>query len=79
MHMMTWTVLVTITPGVLQLVMVLGLPEYVSSTTSHDHKRAYNNRSTINTGGALHQHSNLTQAKSPPGLNLILSWYSHGP
>ena len=29
---------------------VSGLTEYVASTTSHDHKRPYNDRSLINTG-----------------------------
>ena len=60
---------------------VLGLPEYVASTTSHDHKRAYNDRSSIDRGGALHQDLNLTQAKSLPGLNVTLSLtgYPHEP
>ena len=30
---------------------VLGLPEYVTSTTNHDHKRPYNDRFLIDTGG----------------------------
>ena len=40
-----------------RIVEVLGLSEYVASTTSHDHKWTYNDRSLINTGGALRQDS----------------------
>jgi hypothetical protein len=56
-----------------------GLPEYVASTTSHDHKRAYN-------GTVLNRHrrghyvrpQTIMQAKILPGLDLtkLTSWYS---
>ena len=36
---------------------MLGLPGYVAITTSHDHKRAYNDRSSIDIGGALRHES----------------------
>jgi hypothetical protein len=32
------------------IVQVLGLPEYVDSTTTHDHRQLYNDRSLIDTG-----------------------------
>ena len=53
---------------------VSGLPEYVASTTSHDHKRPYNDRSSIDTDGASttrqtcwlnHQRHNPCPAQSP--------------
>ena len=46
-----------------RIVEVLGLSEYVASTTSHDHKWPYNDRSLINTGGALRQDSILDVSK----------------
>ena len=38
---------------------VSGLPGYMASTISHDHKRPYNDWSLIDTGGALRQDSIL--------------------
>ena len=42
---------------------VSGLPEYVTSTTSHNHKHPYNDRSLIDTGRALRQDSILDASK----------------
>jgi hypothetical protein len=55
----------------------LGLPEYVASTCKNLDPRANNERSLIDTGRALCQDSNLTQAKSPLSLNLTLSLTGH--
>ena len=39
---------------------VSGLPEYVASTTSHDHKQPYNDRSLIDTDGTKHDQATLS-------------------
>jgi hypothetical protein len=50
---------------------MLDLPEYVASTTNHDHKNSPDNeRSLINSAGSLLLASNWAQAHIPSGLDL---------
>jgi hypothetical protein len=60
------------------LAQVLGLPEYVASTASHDHKQAVQ-RTVLNRHrrGRYVRPQTTTQAKIPPGLDLriLTSWY----
>jgi hypothetical protein len=58
---------------------MLGLPEYVASTTSHDHRQSWQ-RMVLNRHrwGHYIRPQNTTQAKIPPDLDLskLTSWYS---
>jgi mRNA-degrading endonuclease toxin of MazEF toxin-antitoxin module len=49
---------------------LLGLLEYVASTTSHNHKRALQQTVLNRHRQGLRQASNLTQDKIPPSLIL---------
>jgi hypothetical protein len=42
-----------------RIAQMLGLPEYVASTASHDHRQLYNDRSLIDTGGVTTSRSIL--------------------
>jgi hypothetical protein len=43
----------------IRIAQMLGLPEYVASTASHDHRQLYNDRSLIDTGGVTTSRSIL--------------------
>jgi hypothetical protein len=60
------------------LAKVLGLPEYVASTASHDHRQLYNDRSLINTGGVTTSRLKLgaSQDSARSWFAKLTSWYS---
>jgi hypothetical protein len=56
---------------------MLGLPEYVASTTSHDHRQLYNDRSLIDTGGVTTSRLKLGASQDSAQSRFIKHDHSH--
>jgi hypothetical protein len=56
---------------------MLGLPEYVSSTASHDHRQLYNDQSLFDTGGVTMSRSILGASQDSAQSRFIKYDHSH--